>query len=114
MQKFSEINEGKVFITDPSIIKKYAAFVMPLYIIGKIKCDENLLDEYLDLYKKQVKSKNTNVVCDLEVAAVRLVIQENPMNQTGFDILKKEIADKCPRLEKFLRSYIIDPKNYTQ
>ena len=54
MKKFSKINEAKLFIADPSIVKRYAAFIMPLYITGRVKCDENLLDEYLELYKKRV------------------------------------------------------------
>jgi hypothetical protein len=111
MKKFSnEINEGKIFIPDPSVLKKYAAFVIPLYITGKVKCDEVLLDEYLELYKKGVKVKNANVISDLEVAAVKLVLQENPMTQGGYETFKKEIENKCPRLEKFLKVYINDPK----
>jgi len=79
MKKFTnQVNEGKMFIPDPSILKKYAAFIIPLYITGKVKCDEVLLDEYLELYKKGVKVKNANVVSDLEIAAVKLVQSPRP------------------------------------
>ena len=113
MKKFSKINETKYFTPDPSILKKYAAFVIPLYITGKAKCDEVLLDEYLELYKKSVKMKSMNMICDLEIMAVKLVLQENPMTPGGYEQFKKEIENKCPRLEKFLKTYINDPKTYT-
>lgn len=113
MQKFSRIDEAKYFTPDPSIIKKYAAFVIPLYLNGKIKCDEVLMDEYLELYKKAVKYKNANVICDLEVAAIKLVIQENPMTAGGYEQFRKEIENKCPKLEKFLKSWVNDPKTYS-
>jgi len=112
MKKFSKINEAKLFIADPSIVKRYAAFIMPLYITGRVKCDENLLDEYLELYKKSGHFKNSNVVCDMEILAIKSVLQENPMTQSGFEVLKKEIDNKCPKLEKFLRPYLIDSKTY--
>jgi hypothetical protein len=112
MKKFSTINEAKYFTPDPSVLKKYAAFVMPLYITGKVKCDEVLLDEYLELYKKGVKLKNMNVICDLEIQAIKLVLQENPMTPGGYEQFKKEIENKCPRLEKFLKTYINEPKTY--
>jgi len=112
MKKFSAINEAKYFTPDPSVLKKYAAFVIPLYLSGKIKCDEVLLDEYLELYKKAVKSKNMNVICDLEIQAVKLVLQENPMTAGGYEQFKKEIDNKCPRLEKFLKTYFNDPKTF--
>ncbi len=114
MKKFSTINEGKYFTTDPSVLKKYAAFIIPLYITGKVKCDEVLLDEYLELYKKAVKAKNMNVICDLEIQAVKLVLQENPMTAGGYEVFKKEIENKCPRLEKFLKTYINEPKIFLQ
>lgn len=113
MNKFSnQVNEGKIFIPDPSILKKYAAFIIPLYLTGKVKCDEVLLDEYLELYKKNVKERNANVISDLEISAVKLVLQENPMTQGGYETFKKEIENKCPKLEKFLKSYINDSKSF--
>jgi hypothetical protein len=112
MKKFSTINEAKYFTPDPSVIKKYAGFIIPLYIFGKLKYEDVLLDEYLELYKRQVKDKNMNVLCDLEVIAVRAVLQENPMTPAGYETLKKEIENKCPKLERFLRTYIIDSKTY--
>jgi hypothetical protein len=114
MKKFSSINEAKYFTPDPSVLKKYAAFIIPLYITGKVKCDEVLLDEYLELYKKGVKVKNTNVICDLEIIAVKLVLQENPMSAAGYEQFKKELENKCPKLEKFLKIYINDPKVFLQ
>ena len=114
MKKFSTINEGKYFTPDPSVLKKYAAFIIPLYITGKVKCDEVLLDEYLELYKKAVKAKNMNVICDLEIQAVKLALQENPMTAGGYEVFKKEIENKCPRLEKFLKTYINEPKIFLQ
>ncbi len=113
MQKFSQIYEGKSFIPDPSIIKKYAAYIMPLYFTGKLRYDDQFMDEYLELNKKGVKNKSMNIVCDLEIQAVKAVIQENPMSSGGYETLKKEIENKCPRLEKFLRTYITDPKNFS-
>lgn len=112
MKKFSKINEAKYFTPDPSVIKRYAGFIIPLYIFNKIKYDEVLLDEYLELYKKQVKDKNMNVICELEVMAIKAVIGENPMTPAGYETLKKEIENKCPKLEKFLRVYLTDPKSY--
>jgi len=112
MKKFSKIYEGKMFIPDPSIIKKYAAYIIPVYLSGKLKYDDQFMDEYLELNKKSFKSKSSNVVCDLEIQAVKLVIQENPMTESGYETLKKEIDNKCPRLEKFIRTYILDPKSF--
>jgi hypothetical protein len=112
MKKFTTINEAKYFTPDPSVLKKYASFVIPLYLTGKVKCDDVLLDEYLELYKKAVKLKNMNVICDLEIQAIKLVLQENPMSAGGYEQFKKEIENKCPRLEKFLKTYINEPKTY--
>jgi len=112
MKKFSKLNEAKYFNPDPSVIKRYAGFIIPLFIYGKLKYEDVLLDEYLELYKRQVKDKNLNVICDLEIMAVKAVLQENPMTAAGYEVLKKELDNKCPKLEKFLRSYIIDPKTY--
>ena len=32
----------------------------------------------------------------------------------GYDKYKKEIENKCPRLEKFLKTYMNEPKTYLQ
>ena len=44
------------------------------------------------------------MVSELEIKAVRNIIG-NPLSPTGFNELKVEIEKKCPKLEKFLRSY---------
>lgn len=111
MKKFSTMNEGKIFMPDPSIIKTYASYIVPLYLTGKIKCDEKLLDEYLEMNKRANRVKSPNVVLDIEIMAVKAVI-ESPLSQTGYDNLLKEIQNKCPKLEKFLRQYYSNPINF--
>jgi hypothetical protein len=105
------MNEGKIFMPDPSIIKTYASYIVPLYLTGKIKCDEKLLDEYLEMNKRANRVKSPNVVLDIEIMAVKAVI-ESPLSQTGYDNLLKEIQNKCPKLEKFLRQYYSNPINF--
>lgn len=104
MIKFSKLNEGKTFFPDPSVIKKYASFIIPLYIQGELKCDEKLVDEWLEMNKSKEKSKWVNVISDLEILAVKNIIS-NPVSQNGYDELKMEIRNKCPKLEKFLRTH---------
>ena len=111
MKKFSTMNEGKIFMPDPSVIKTYASYIIPLYLTGKIKCDEKLLDEYLEMNKRANRVKSPNVVLDIEILAVKAVI-ESPLSQTGYDNLLKEIQNKCPKLEKFLRIYYSNPINF--
>jgi len=112
MKKFSELNEeSKYFMPDPSIVKKYASFIIPFYLNGVLKVDDSLIDEYLEMNKKQNREKNTNIVCGLEIIAVKLLI-DNPLTQTGYENLEKEINNKCPKLEKYLRLFVIDPKNF--
>ena len=41
---------------------------------------------------------------DIEIMAVKLVV-ENPLTQSGYEKLQQEINAKCPKLEKFLRTY---------
>lgn len=105
MQKFSRIDEAKKFIPDPSLLKAYAAFIIPLYINGNLKIEDSLLDEYLDMNKKSNRYQNTNVVSDLEIEAVKKIL-DNPTTISGFSQLKKEIEDGCPKLQTFLRKYL--------
>ena len=102
MRKFSEVNERKVFITDPSIIKKYASFIIPLYITGEISCDRKMVDEYLEMNKTPQMEKSKNLVCDLEVLAVKN-ISDNPLTPRGYDQLKQDIDKGCIKLERFLK-----------
>ena len=110
MKKFSTLNE-KYFLPDPSVIKMYASYIMPLYLNGRIKCDDRLLDEYLEMNKKANRLKSTNNVLEIEVMAIKLVL-ENPLNQGGYENLLKEINNKCPKLERFLRQYYINTENF--
>ena len=104
MLKFSQINEAKKFYPDPSIIKRYAAFIIPLYLSGELKCDEKLIDEWLEMNKNKEKEKNRNMVCDLEVKAIKN-IHSNPLTPTGYMELKLDIEKKCPKLDVFLRKF---------
>ena len=104
MQKFTKIDESKRFIPDPSLLKKYASFIIPLYINGNIKIEDSLLDEYLEMNKKSNRYQNSNVVCDLEIEAVKKIL-ENPTTISGFTQLKREIEDGCPKLQTFLRKF---------
>ena len=110
MKKFSQVNEGKVFIADPSIIKSYAAYIIPLYLNGALKCDQKLIDEWLEANKSSNKARMANFLLDIELMAVKAVL-ENPTTQGGYESLKKEIASKCPKLERFLRQYYSNPDN---
>lgn len=105
MQKFTKIDESKRFMPDPSLLKSYASFIMPLYINGNLKIEDSLLDEYLDMNRKSNRYQNTNVVCDAEIEAVKNVL-ENPTTISGFNQLKKEIEDGCPKLQQFLRKFV--------
>lgn len=104
MIKFSEINEAKTFFPDPSIVKKYASFIIPLYIQGELKCEERLIEEWLEMNKPKEREKNRNLICDLEVLAIKNIF-DNPMNPTGYLQLKQEIDNKCPKLDVFLRKF---------
>ena len=111
MKKFSTMNEGKIFMPDPSVIKAYASYIIPLYLTGKIKCDEKLLDEYLEMNKKVNKIKSPNVVLDIEIMAIKAVL-ESPLSQAGYEGLLKEIQNRCPKLEKFLRGFYSNTINF--
>lgn len=107
MKKFTEINEAKYFTADPSIIKKYAARIIPFYITGELSCrDQKLIDEWLEMNKGNQKHQNENTVCDLEIMAVKAVLDYSPLTQSGYTILFNEIDNKCPKLERFLRTLI--------
>jgi hypothetical protein len=111
MEKFSKVTESKRFIPDPSILKKYASYIIPLYINGILKCEEKLLDEYLDMYKTSNKYRNLNQVCDLEIAAIKNIF-DNPTTISGFNQLKQDILNKTPRLQNFLRKYLQDTDQF--
>jgi len=106
MIKFTEmITEAKHFNPDPSVIKKYASFIIPLYITGELKCEDKSLNEYLEMNKSNNHNKNTNVICDLEILAIKNIL-ENPMTMDGYNQLTNDISNKCVKLEKFLKSYL--------
>jgi hypothetical protein len=111
MEKFTKVVESKRFIPDPSILKKYAAYIVPLYLNGLIKCDEKLIDEYLDLYKTANKYKNLNTVTDLEIAAIKNIF-ENPTTITGFGQVKSDVENKCVKLQNFLKKYLQDTSQF--
>jgi hypothetical protein len=111
MLKFTKINESKKFYPDPSIIKKYALFIIPLFISGDIKCQENLIDEWLEMNLKRNKDVNINQISDLEILAVKQVL-DDPTTQNGWNQLMNEIKNKSPKLERFLRSYYIEEKTF--
>jgi len=95
MLKFSQINEAKNFFPDPSIIKKYASFIIPLYLTGELECDEKYITEWLEMNKAKERHKNKNIICDLEIIAIK--------NISGYEKLKTDIEKKCVKLEAFLR-----------
>lgn len=110
MLKFSQINEAKKFYPDPSIIKRYAAFIIPLYLSGELKCDEKLIDEWLEMNKSKERIKNIGMICDLEILAVKQIF-DSPLTTVGFTQLKDELEKKCPKLEKFMRMYYAKTKD---
>ena len=111
MEKFTKVVESKRFIPDPSILKKYAAYIVPLYLNGILKCEEKLLDEYLELYKVTNKYKNLNTVTDLEIMAIKNIF-ENPTTLVGFTQLKTDVENKCVKLQNFLRKYLQDTSQF--
>lgn len=106
MKKFSNVSEAKVFYPDPSIIKNYATPIIALYIIGKLSCDQRLIDEWLEMHKGVEKLKNANVLCDLDILAIKN-IHENPNTQAGYNQVKLDIENKCIKLETFMRKFYI-------
>jgi hypothetical protein len=107
MLKFSQINEAKNFYPDPSIIKKYASFIIPLYLQGELECEPKLIDEWLEINKSKEKNKNKNVICDLEIKALKNIF-DNPLSASGYEKLIADIEKKCAKLEAFLRKFYQD------
>ena len=105
MEKFSDfIVEGKKFLPNPELLKKYASFIIPLYLDRTLPCDKRLIDEYLEMSKTTQFDKNKSVISDLEILALKN-LYSNPLSQTGYVQIKADIANKCKKLEVFLRKY---------
>jgi hypothetical protein len=109
MLKFSQINENKTFIPDPSVIKKYASYIIPLYLQGDLKCEGRMIDEWLEINKAKDREKNKNVICDLEILAIKNIFA-NPMSSLGYAQLKLDVEKKCPKLEAFLKNQLKSTK----
>lgn len=107
MLKFSQINESKNFFPDPSILKKYASFIIPLYIQGELECESKLIDEWLEMNKSKERDKNKNMICDLEIKALKNIF-DNPLSSNGYTQIKNDIEKKCVKLEIFLRKFYQD------
>ena len=89
----------------PSIIKKYASRIIPLYLTGEIKIkDLKLIDEWLEVNRSADLHKNANIICDLEIMAIKN-IHDNPMTANGYSQLIIDIDSGCVKLERFLRPY---------
>jgi len=104
MLKFSQINEKKSFFPDPSIIKKYASFIIPLYLQGDLECEDKFIDEWLEMYKSKDKNKNRNQICDLEIKALKNIF-DDPLSENGYAKIRLDIENKCVKLETFLRKF---------
>jgi hypothetical protein len=107
MLKFSQINEKKSFFPDPSIIKKYASFIIPLYLQGELECEDKLIDEWLDISRSKVRDRNKNIICDLEIKALKNIF-DDPLSENGYNKIRLDIEKKCAKLEIFLRKYYQD------
>jgi hypothetical protein len=107
MEKFTSVVEAKRFMPDPSILKKYASYIVPLYFTGRLNCESRLIDEYLELYKSTNKYKNVNMVTDLEIMAIKNIF-DNPTTISGFNQLKTDVDNKCIKLQNFLRKHLQD------
>jgi hypothetical protein len=107
MLKFTQMNEGKKFYPDPSIIKKYASFIIPLYLQGALECENKLIDEWLEMNKSKEREKNKNIVCDLEIKALKNIF-DDPLSENGYNKIRLDIEKKCVKLEIFLRKYYHD------
>lgn len=104
MEKFSAVLEGKKFLPNPELLKKYASFIIPLYLDRTLSCDKRLLDEYLEMSKTAQFDKNKSVISDLEILALKN-LYPNPLSQTGYNQIKSDITNKCKKLEFFLKKY---------
>ncbi len=111
MNKFSQLNETKKFFPDPSIVKRYASYIIPLYIQGELKCDVKIIDEWLEMNKSKEKAKNADMISELEILAIKNIF-DSPITQGGYNQLRLEIENKCPRLEKFLRKHYQTKKEF--
>ena len=107
MLKFSQINEAKNFFPDPSIIKKYASFIIPLYLTGELECDEKYITEWLEMNKSKERIKNKNMICDLEIVALKNIF-DAPLSENGYAKIRADIEKKCPKLEAFLKKFYQD------
>jgi hypothetical protein len=55
------------------------------------------------MYKSSQKHKNENVVCDLEIIAVKQVLSD-PLTKAGYTQLVDDIDRKFEKLEKFIKN----------
>ena len=106
MEKFSNISEGKRFLPNPELLKKYASFIIPLYLDRTLSCDKRLIDEYLEMSRSTQFEKNKSIVSDLEVLAIKNIFP-SPLTQSGYIQIKYDIDHKCKKLEMFLRKHIL-------
>ena len=104
MEKFSLIVEGKKFLPNPELLKKYASFIIPLYLDRTLPCDKRFIDEYLEMSRTVQFDKNKSVISDLEILALKN-LYPNPLSQAGYTQIKADITNKCKKLEVFLRKY---------
>ena len=107
MLKFSQINEAKNFFPDPSIIKKYASFIIPLYLQGELETENKFIDEWLEMNKSKERDKNKNIICDLEIIALKNIF-DSPLSENGYAKIRADIEKKCAKLETFLRKFYQD------
>ena len=109
MEKFSLILEGKKFMPNPELLKKYAGFIIPLYLDRTLTCDKSLIDEYLEMFRSAQFDKNKSIVSDLEILALKN-LYSNPLSQSSYVEIKNDITNKCKKLETFLRKHFIEIK----
>ena len=70
---------------------------------GTLKCDEKLLDEYLELYKSSNKYKNVNTVTDLEIMAIKNIF-DNPTTISGFNQMKNNLRQVYQNQVKLIQN----------
>ena len=97
MQKFTKLDEAKKFMPDPTLLKSYASFIIPLYITGHIKIEDNLLDEYLEMNKKSnrfsayqhiitPKKQKTYLDWRYQLSTIDVLYTNNPSTNTKYSI----------------------------